>query len=185
MKPVRKDVPIYVAALKKNAIRTIGELADGWIPTFWPFEKLSVGRAWVEEGARKAGRDPASIVTAPFMTVIPMGAEMGGEKAREVIAFYIGGMGEYYRELLEGFGYKDECARVAELYRDRATRKQAAAAVTPAMIEALTIAGDPQHCIEELRRRRAHGIDIPIINLPIGVPWELVEMFIRAMAPQA
>jgi hypothetical protein len=52
------------------------------------------------------------------------------------------------------------------------------------MIEALTIAGDPQHCIAELRRRRGFGIDLPILNLPTNMPAEMVEMFIRGMAPQ-
>jgi alkanesulfonate monooxygenase SsuD/methylene tetrahydromethanopterin reductase-like flavin-dependent oxidoreductase (luciferase family) len=55
MKPARADVPIYVAALKPKAIESIGELADGWIPTFWPYEKLAEGRAWIAEGAKKAG----------------------------------------------------------------------------------------------------------------------------------
>ena len=52
------------------------------------------------------------------------------------------------------------------------------------MIQALTISGDPQQCIEELRRRRSFGIDLPVLNLPNNMPWEMVEMFIRGMAPQ-
>lgn len=126
MRPLRPDVPIYVAALKRKAITSIGELADGWIPTFWP-----------------------------------------------------------YKELLSGFGYAEECKRVEELYRDKKTRSQAADAIPEAMIEALTIAGDPQHCIVELRRRRDYGIDLPILNLPSNLPWEMVELFIRTMAPSA
>jgi hypothetical protein len=51
------------------------------------------------------------------------------------------------------------------------------------MIEALTIAGDPEHCITELRRRREYGITLPILNLPSNLPWRIVEMFIRTMAP--
>ena len=53
------------------------------------------------------------------------------------------------------------------------------------MIEALTIAGDPQYCISELERRREYGIDLPILNLPSNLPWEMIEMFIRTMAPSA
>ena len=63
------------------------------------------------------------------------------------------------------------------------TRAQAANAVSEEMIEALTIAGDPQYCISELKRRREYGIDLPILNLPSNLPWEMVDMFIRAMAP--
>lgn len=184
MKPVRADVPIYVAALKPKAIESIGELADGWIPTFWPYDKLAEGRAWIAAGAAKAGRDASKIVTAPFTTVLPMGGGAGEMMARKIISFYIGGMGEYYIELLSRFGFADDCKKIADLYQDKATRPQAAAAVPAAMIEALTISGDPAHCIEELQRRRSFGIDLPILNLPNDMPWEMVEMFIKGMAPR-
>lgn len=183
MQPVRSRVPIYVAALKPKSIRNIGAMADGWIPTFWPYDQLKRGRALIAEGAAEAGRDPSEIETAPFTTVLPLGKKMGGRQAQEIIAFYIAGMGDYYRQLLEGFGFVDECARVTELYRDRQTRRQAPDAVSDAMIEALTIAGSPRQCIDELRRRRDFGIDLPILNLPNGAPWPVVEMFLRAMAP--
>jgi F420-dependent oxidoreductase-like protein len=183
MTPARKAIPIYVAALRQKAIESIGELADGWIPTFWPYQRLAEGRAWIAAGAARAGRDPEAIVTAPFTTVLPLGLEAGAMMAKKIIAFYIGGMGDYYIELLTRFGFDEDCKRVAALYQDKATRAQAAGAVPDAMIEALTISGDPAHCIEELRRRRSFGIDLPILNLPNDMPWEMVEMFIRGMAP--
>lgn len=184
MTPARSNIPVFVAALKQKSITSIGELADGWIPTFWPYERLADGHAWIAEGAAAAGRDPSEIQTAPFTTVIPMGAEMGTQRAKEIIAFYIAGMGDYYKELLSGFGYADMCNRVEELYRNKATREQAADAVTPEVIEALTISGDPAHCVAELRRRRQFGIDLPIVSLPNKAPWPMVEMFIRGLAPQ-
>ena len=184
MTPVRADIPIYVAALKQKSITSIGELADGWIPTFWPYSELGRGHAWIAEGAAKTGRDPSEIVTAPFTTVIPLG-DAGIREARQIISFYIGGMGDYYKELLSGFGYADACNEIDALYKDRSTRTQAADAVPEGMIEALTIAGDPKYCIEELARRREYGIDLPILNLPSNLPWEMLEMFIRTMAPPA
>ena len=184
MKPLRTAIPIYVAALKPKAIESIGELADGWIPTFWPYERLQDGRKLIEAGAAKAGRDASQIVTAPFTTVLPLGHEAGVTMAKQIISFYLGGMGDYYVELLSGFGFADDCKRVVELYQDKNTRAQAAAAVPDKMIEALTISGDPKQCIDELRRRRSFGIDLPILNLPTNMPWEMIEMFIRGMAPQ-
>ena len=184
MEPKRNKIPIYVAALKQKSITSIGEMADGWIPTFWPYEDLKQGHEWIAEGAAKSGRDPSEIETAPFTIAIPSGAELADRQSREIIAFYIGGMGDYYRELLTGFGYGDECKKIAELYQDKSTREEAYAAVTPEMMDALTIAGDPKYCVDELRRRRDYGIDLPILNLPVGAPWPMMEMFIRAMAPK-
>jgi len=123
-------------------------------------------------------------VTAPFTTALPLAGQAGTQMARLLVSFYIGGMGDYYIELLSRFGWADACKRIADLYADKATRAQAADAVPDGMIEALTIAGDPQHCIDELRRRRSLGVELPILNLPTNVPWEMVEAFIRAMAPR-
>jgi alkanesulfonate monooxygenase SsuD/methylene tetrahydromethanopterin reductase-like flavin-dependent oxidoreductase (luciferase family) len=113
-----------------------------------------------------------------------MGMEMARDAARQIISFYIGGMGEYYIELLTDFGFGDDCQRIAALYRNRQTRAEAAAAVPDVMLEALAITGDPAECVAELERRRQFGIDLPILNLPTKAPWEVVEAFIRAMAPR-
>jgi alkanesulfonate monooxygenase SsuD/methylene tetrahydromethanopterin reductase-like flavin-dependent oxidoreductase (luciferase family) len=186
MTPTRRQIPIYVAALKKKSITAIGELADGWIPTFWPYDRMGEAQAWIAEGAKKAGRDPSAITTAPFTTVLPLGRELGAKKAQEIIAFYVAGMGDYYKELLSGFGFADECQEIEALYRDKATRAKAFEAVSPKMIDALMIAGDPAHCVSELGRIRTdYGIGLPILNLPTDAPWPMVEAFIKAMAPKA
>lgn len=184
MKPYRDKIPIYVAALKQKSITSIGEMADGWIPTFWPYQDLKRGHDWIAEGAAKSGRDPSEIATAPFTNVIPMG-DIGVMEAKKIISFYIGGMGDYYKELLTGFGFGAECDKVYELYRNKETRSEAAAAVPDGMMEALTIAGDPAYCVSELKRRRDYGIDLPILTLPPNLPWEMTEMFLKGMAPQA
>jgi alkanesulfonate monooxygenase SsuD/methylene tetrahydromethanopterin reductase-like flavin-dependent oxidoreductase (luciferase family) len=182
MKPVRRRIPIYVAALKQKSIASIGELADGWIPTFWPYAEMQRGLSWIAEGARQAGRDPSEITCAPFSIALPLGSA-ASRQARELIAFYVAGMGDYYNELLTDFGYGDECKLIGDLYHVRSTRAQAVNAVSDRMIEALTISGDPRHCVDELRRRREYGIELPILSLPVNVTWPLMEQFIRAMAP--
>ena len=184
MEPTRPNIPIYVAALKERSITSIGELADGWIPTMWPWEHMDRGHQWIANGAEKAGRDPSQIATAPYTIVVPM-AGMATEMAKQVISFYIGGMGDYYRQLLEGFGYGDECAQILELYKDKSTRKQAKDAVTPEMVKALTVAGDPAECMARLGAAKDFGVDLPIVCLPPEAPWPMQEMLLRAMAPNA
>ncbi|MFM7272361.1 MAG: LLM class flavin-dependent oxidoreductase, partial [Gammaproteobacteria bacterium] len=91
MTPRRREIPIYVAALKEEAIRSVGEMADGWLPTFWPYQEMARGRQWIAEGAARVGRDPSAVCAAPFTTVLPMGVELARSAAKEIIAFYIGG----------------------------------------------------------------------------------------------
>jgi len=184
MKPRRTQIPIYVAALKQKSVTSIGEMADGWIPAFWPATALGKGHQWIAEGAAKVGRDPQEIVTAPFVNALPFG-KVGEKEARKLIAFYVGGMGDYYRELLGGFGYEQECNRIAELYGDKGTRAGAWEAVSEEMMEALTITGEPMECLGKLQRQRELGMDLPILNLPPNARWEIVEAFLRGMAPRA
>ena len=187
MTPARADVPIYVAALRQKSIESIGELADGWIPTFWPHDRLKDGKAWIAAGAERAGRDASNIVAAPFTGVTPdLGGPGQGDRTRkEVMAFYIGGMGDYYKELLLRFGYEDLVNEVVKLYSDKRTRAQAADAIPDDLADTFGIAGSPEHCREELKRRREWGLDLPILSLPTRAPEPAVEAFLRALSPSA
>ena len=184
MKPPRRRIPIYVAALKEGAITSIGELADGWMPIFWPYDRLDDGRQWIANGAAKSGRSPNEITTAPFTTVIPLPGEEAKRRAKDIISFYIGGMGEYYTELLTGFGYGEACAEIGRLYRDPETRKKAVDAVPDILVDRLTISGDPLYCARELRRRRALGVEQPLIGLPPNLPFAALAAFLVALAPR-
>src|SRR6185369_6160014 len=72
MTPRRADIPIYVASLQEKAIRDVGRVGDGWIPTFWPYRHLRDGIAWLAAGAEEAGRGGIHIEVAPFMAVVPL-----------------------------------------------------------------------------------------------------------------
>lgn len=182
--PIRPKVPIFCAALKEKSIRSIGEMADGWMPIFWPYNRLHEGRQWIDEGAREAGRSPSEIVTAPYTTVIPLPGDKATRQAAEILAFYIGGMGPFYKQLLTDFGWGEECEKIAQIYADKDTRKDAWRAVTDEMIEALFIAGDPLYCRREIRRRRDEfGMEYPLVNLPPGRSWPEIAAFLIALAP--
>ena len=51
----RRTIPIYVASLQEKAIREVGRIADGWVPTFWPYRHLKDGIALLAEGAARRG----------------------------------------------------------------------------------------------------------------------------------
>jgi alkanesulfonate monooxygenase SsuD/methylene tetrahydromethanopterin reductase-like flavin-dependent oxidoreductase (luciferase family) len=58
-----RPVPLWVGAIKPRALRLAGELADG-ITVSTPYvlpEKLPQVNQWVNEGAERVGRDPATI----------------------------------------------------------------------------------------------------------------------------
>src|SRR5437667_3018098 len=54
--PVQERMPIYVAAIGPKNTQLTGEIADGWIPTFFSPEHVDESRNLLEEGAARAGR---------------------------------------------------------------------------------------------------------------------------------
>ena len=59
--PVQQPIPIWVGAQSPAAYRRAGRLADGWFPQVPPGARLDEARATVEQAARDAGRDPATL----------------------------------------------------------------------------------------------------------------------------
>jgi alkanesulfonate monooxygenase SsuD/methylene tetrahydromethanopterin reductase-like flavin-dependent oxidoreductase (luciferase family) len=182
---VPHKVPIYIAALKQKAIESVGELADGWMPAFWPYAELHRGLEWLHTGARRAGRDPSSIDVALITAAIPTGRRGATKIAKEIISFYIGGMGDFYRELLSECGFKAECDRITELYGNHATRAQAKDAVPDGMVEAMTVLGTPLECRARLASLGALGVTTPLLGLPATQAWPATAAYLHAMAPGA
>jgi probable F420-dependent oxidoreductase len=59
--PVQRPIPIWIGAWAPAALRRVGRLADGWFPQVRPGGGLSEALETIAQGAREAGRDPASI----------------------------------------------------------------------------------------------------------------------------
>ena len=184
MTPRRSAIPVYVASLQEKAIREIGRSADGWLPTFWPYRHLGDGIALIAEGARAAGRDPNAIEVAPFVAVVPIDdVAMARAMIKPLVAFYIGGMGAYYHAMFCRYGFAETADRVRELYA-AGKRREATEAVSDALIDAIAICGPAAHCREQLQEWHRHGVGAALVNLPTGVPEELVQQLLRDVAPR-
>jgi probable F420-dependent oxidoreductase len=59
--PVQRPIPVWFGAASRPALQRVGRLADGWFPMMGPGPRFDHARAIVDESARQAGRDPASI----------------------------------------------------------------------------------------------------------------------------
>ncbi len=184
MKPLRPDIPVYIASLQDKAIREIGRVADGWVPTFWPYQHLKDGVKLLEEGAKEAGRDASKIEVAPFVAVVPMpDVDMARSMIKPTVSFYIGGMGVYYHAMFCRYGFQENADLVRDLY-NKGQRQEAAAAVSDELIDAIAICGTPEHCREKLQEWHKGGMGTALMNLPMGVPPEVVEQALRAVAPR-
>ena len=134
--------------------------------------------------SRPASRAPAAIEVAPFVAVVPLeDRDAARGMIKPLVSFYIGGMGVYYHALFCRYGFKENADLVRELYNAR-RRQEAAAAVSDDLIDAIAICGPPGHCREQLAEWGRHGVGTALLTLPQGVPFEVTEQLVRAVAPR-
>lgn len=60
--PVQRPIPVWIGGSSPRAYDRIGRIADGWFPQVAPGPRLDEARQIVDQAARGAGRDPASIL---------------------------------------------------------------------------------------------------------------------------
>src|SRR5437588_7030326 len=63
--PAQERIPIYLAAIGPKNTALAGEIADGWIPTFFSPEHVAQFRELPEDGADRAGRSLDGFDIAP------------------------------------------------------------------------------------------------------------------------
>src|SRR5947209_11698044 len=92
--PVQERIPIYLAAIGPKNTALAGEIADGWIPTFFSPEYVGDFRALLQEGADRSGRTMDAFEIAPTVSAyVSDDREMARDMMRPGLALYVGGMG--------------------------------------------------------------------------------------------
>ncbi|MGW5733737.1 LLM class F420-dependent oxidoreductase [Streptomyces sp. NPDC055261] len=179
-RPVRSEVPLYVASLGPANVRMTAEIADGWLPTlFIPEKAHQVWGAPLAEGKEK--RDPA---LGPLRTVagglLAIGADAAAARdmARPQIALYVGGMGavgkNFYNDLAVAYGYEKEAKLIQELYLS-GKKKEAEAAVPAEFCELMSLCGPESYVRERVEAFREAGVDMLNV-IPVGPePAALIE----------
>lgn len=168
MEPVRKKIPVYIAGITPKSIRQIGEVADGWMPIYWPRSRYGEGRALIEQGAESAGRSADDVTVCPVVTtVISDDVAAAREQARGPVSFYIGRMGVFYAQMLTRNGFPDEvkACQAAWEARDPAA---ANGAISERMVDETALAGPPGDIGRGVDDLAEHGVDLPILSMPGG-----------------
>ena len=177
----RERIPIYHASLTPRAIKQCAEVADGWLPYFTSPESLRADVALIDESLRGVGRERASFTVAPFLPVLVTNDEAAARAVlRRHLAFYIGGMGRFYREAVARHGFSDVVEAVRRSW-DARDRDAAAAAITDKLLDAFAIVGDADRCRARLDVYRAAGADLPVLALPGDVSVADAERTVRAL----
>jgi F420-dependent oxidoreductase-like protein len=161
-RPLRADIPIYLAAIAPKAVEQAFEIADGWLPIFWSPEKARQAFGAVLERARE-GFDIAPSAPVVLTDDVPAGREL----LKPFYALYIGGMGargkNFYNDLACRYGYEDAAATVQDLYL-AGHKRDAAAAVPDALVDELALVGPKERLAERLEAWRASGATSVLVS---------------------
>jgi F420-dependent oxidoreductase-like protein len=177
----RDRIPIFHASLTQRAIRQCAEVADGWLPYFASPQTLRADLVIVDETLRGAGRERASFTVAPFLPVIVSDDDAAARAVlRRHLAFYIGGMGRFYRETVARHGFADAAEEIRRLW-DARQRDAAALAVTDEVLDAFAVVGSADRCRARLDDYRAAGADLPVVALPGDIALADAERTMRAL----
>src|SRR3954453_7822617 len=166
--PVQERIPIYIAAIGPNNTRLTGEIADGWMPTFFSPENVGESRELLEEGAARAGRSLDGFEIAPQVNLcVDDDVDRARDAVRPVIALYVGGMGSreknFYNQLIQRYGFEEAAREVQDLYLS-GKKEEAAAALPPALITTIALVGPPDRIRDRLGAYREAGVGTLIVS---------------------
>jgi alkanesulfonate monooxygenase SsuD/methylene tetrahydromethanopterin reductase-like flavin-dependent oxidoreductase (luciferase family) len=181
--PPRPRIPIYLASIGPKNLRLTGEVADGWLPIYCSPEGLAAMGEEVAAGAKAAGRDPAAVEVAPYiLTCLSDDPEAGRRLVRRHLAYYIGGMGTFYFNLMQRSGFGPEAEAIQTAWQ-RGDRAGAAEQVSDAILEQLSLTGDRAACNAQLDRLQSAGATLPVLMPPRGSTPAMVRRTVELLAP--
>jgi F420-dependent oxidoreductase-like protein len=170
-RPVQERLPIYLGAIGPKAVEQVGEIADGWLPFLLNPAEPDLLLDRLRAGAERAGRPVEEVDVAPVVPVsIHDDLEEARNQARPWLAFYLGAMGardkNFYVDLAAAYGHGEAAREVQERFL-AGDRAGAAAAVTPELIDASSIATTPAGLDERLAAYEAAGVTT-LVAVPGG-----------------
>jgi F420-dependent oxidoreductase-like protein len=173
LRPVQDRIPLYLAGIGPRSLELAGEIADGWLASFFSPEFAPELLGHLATGRRRS----ASSSTLEGFDIVAMAPLAVGEDVRACVdavrwyaTLYLGGMGSrednYYNRLATRMGFAREAAEVQERYlaRDLAG---AAAAVPVEFIDATSLVGPPRRIATRMRAFAEAGVTTLTVS-PFG-----------------
>ncbi len=158
--PIRERIPIMVAAEGPNNVRLSAELTQGWLPLF-----LSPLRMDIYKEAMATAPSDFEIV-ANIRVVIDDDVSNALLPVKQMIAFYVGGMGaqsfNVHKEHFSRMGFPEMAAQIQELFLS-GRRDEAVSVVPDEIADEIALCGPK----ERIRERLQMWKDSPVTQILI------------------
>src|SRR5215467_3300272 len=141
LRPLRADIPIYLAAIGPKNVALAAEIADGWLPIFVDPDRFDVAF-----GPSLAGARDGFEVAATVSVLVGDDVQALRDSLKPYLALYVGGMGakgnNFYNSLFCRYGWEREAGEIQELYLG-GRQREAIAAVPDELVDAVSLVGPP------------------------------------------
>jgi len=176
--------PIDAGGLGPKSVELAGRFADGWHAILFTPDGMADRLADFHRGGDLGDRDRASQrVTMSVPCCALEDRERARHLTRQHVAFYIGGMGTYYRDALARQGYEDVAETVFRQWQG-GEREAAIGAVDDDLLDELAVAGTPEECRDRIERFEAvDGVDALNISFPRAAERADIEQTMDVLAP--
>ena len=141
IKPLRQEIPIYVAAINEKMVNLAWDIGDGVIFYLRPLNEM-------KETISKMQSKKKIDVTCQLITCVSENSEEAIKRAKKTIAFYIS-VGEIYRKFLAENGYESETSNIFEEFK-KSGFKINHEFVSDKMLKSLAICGTSNECEKQL-----------------------------------
>jgi F420-dependent oxidoreductase-like protein len=158
-RPLRAEVPIYLAAIGAKNVALAVEIADGWLPIWVSPERLRD----VFGDALAGARDVFDVAAFGVPVAVTDDVQGGREAIKPALALYVGGMGTYYNRLVGRYGYEAEAARIRKLYFE-GRQRDAAAAVPDALVDEVALVGPKERIADRVEAWRESGVTTLLVQ---------------------
>jgi alkanesulfonate monooxygenase SsuD/methylene tetrahydromethanopterin reductase-like flavin-dependent oxidoreductase (luciferase family) len=169
IKPLRNEIPIYLAAINQKMVDLAWNVGNGVIFYLRPLNEM---KQTISKMQSKKKID----VTCQLITCVSENSEEAIERAKKTVAFYIS-VGDIYRKFLAKNGFENETSNIFEEFK-RSGFKSNHELVSDSMLNSLAISGTPDECKRQLTSFVDAGIDQPILQFnPIGDTMDSFRLF--------
>lgn len=182
--PPERPPPIDAGGMGPKAVELAGRFGDGWHALMLTPDGLADRIEDFRHGSGLGDRDRAGQrVTVSVGCCALEDRERARYLAREHLAFYVGGMGTFYREALARQGYEETAETIAQRWASGDT-EGAVGAIGDDLLDAFAAAGHPEECRERLAAFEAvEGVDAVAVSFPRGADSGEIERTTDALAP--
>jgi coenzyme F420-dependent oxidoreductase len=187
---LRQDAPepapeIDVTGMGPKAVELAGRFADGWHALMFTREGFAERLGDLRTGAELGDRDPEDVRTTFVLPCCALpDADAARNLARQHLAFYVGGMGDFYRNALARQGYEKQAHAIHDAWQE-GEHKRAVGTVSDDLLDALAAVGTP----EEVKERYDEfadidGLDAVAVSFPRAADREVIDATMQALAPE-